>query len=161
MVRLVPELTGRGLAVSAMQQAGRDFDIDRPGKDSYLHRAAGAREVMATSARRWTLMHEHHDGSALAIDDLIPHLTPVDLLLVEGFDDHPHDKLAVHRAAGGGPLPRGDDPFIVAVASDEPLSEAGLPVFDLEDVPAIAEFIIGHCRLKAAGQGRDKERSES
>ena len=110
---------------------------------------------MATSARRWTLMHEHHGGSALTIDDLIPHLTPVDLLLVEGFDDHPHDKLVVHRAAGGGPPPRGDDPFIVAVASDEPLPKARLPVFDLEDVPAIAEFIIGHCRLKAAGQGAE------
>ncbi len=149
MVKLVPELTGRGLGVSTMKHAHRTFDIDRSGKDSYRHRAAGATEVMVTSASRWALIHEHRGAPEPAIEDLVAHMTPVDLLIVEGFKRHAHPKLEVHRPANGKPLLCRRDPRVVAVASDAPLDGVGVPVIDLDDVPAIADFIVGHLGLKA------------
>lgn len=149
MVKLVPELTGRGLGVSTMKHAHHTFDIDRSGKDSYRHRAAGATEVMVTSASRWALIHEHRGAPEPAIEDLVAHMTPVDLLIVEGFKRDAHPKLEVHRPANGKPLLCRRDPRVVAVASDAPLDGVGVPVIDLDDVPAIADFIVGHLGLKA------------
>ena len=149
MVKLVPELTGRGLGVSTMKHAHHTFDIDRSGKDSYRHRAAGATEVMVTSASRWALIHEHRGAPEPAIEDLVAHMTPVDLLIVEGFKHDAHPKLEVHRPANGKPLLCTGDPHVVAVASDAPLDGVGVPVIDLDDVPAIADFIVGHLGLKA------------
>ncbi len=148
MVKLVPELTGRGLGVSTMKHAHHTFDIDRSGKDSYRHRAAGATEVMVTSASRWALIHEHRGAPEPAIEDLVAHMTPVDLLIVEGFKRDAHPKLEVHRPANGKPLLCRRDPRVVAVASDAPLDGVGVPVIDLDDVPAIADFIVGHLGLK-------------
>lgn len=148
MVKLVPELTGRGLGVSTMKHAHHTFDIDRSGKDSYRHRAAGATEVMVTSASRWALIHEHRGAPEPAIEDLVAHMTPVDLLIVEGFKRDAHPKLEVHRPANGKPLLCRRDPHVVAVASDAPLDGVGVPVIDLDDVPAIADFIVGHLGLK-------------
>ena len=152
VTRLIPELTGRGLAVSTMKHAHHAFDIDQPGKDSYEHRAAGAAEVMVTSANRWALMHENRpeDGGLPepGPEDLIPHMTPVDLLLIEGFKTYKHAKLEVWRAANGKPPLHPDDPTIIAVASDGPVENTALPVLMLDDVPAIADFVIRHCGLK-------------
>ncbi len=148
MVKLVPELTGRGLGVSTMKHAHHTFDIDRSGKDSYRHRAAGATEVMVTSASRWALIHEHRGAPEPAIEDLVAHMTPVDLLIVEGFKRDSHPKLEVHRPDNGKPLLCRRDPRVVAVASDAPLDGVGVPVIDLDDVPAIADFIVGHLGLK-------------
>jgi molybdopterin-guanine dinucleotide biosynthesis protein B len=151
VTRLLPELTGRGLRVSTMKHAHHNFDVDKPGKDSYEHRAAGATEVLVTSANRWALMHELRGAAEPAIEDLIPRMTPVDLLLIEGFKAHAHDKLEVYRASVGKPLLSTDDPHIVAVASEGTPPETPLPRLDLDDVGAIADFIVEHCGLKSGG----------
>jgi molybdopterin-guanine dinucleotide biosynthesis protein B len=142
LTKLIPELIGRGISVSTIKHAHHEFDIDKPGKDSWLHRQAGAREVLVASSRRFALMHELRDAHEPSLDELIARMTPVDLLLVEGFKAHAHPKLEVHRPSVGKPFLYPDDPHIVAVASDEALTVA-LPVLPLADVAAIAEFILG------------------
>ena len=153
MTRLIPEVVGRGLTVSSMKHAHHAFDMDRKGKDSFEHRRAGATEVLITSARRWALMHELRDDQEPPMAELIARMTPVDLLLIEGFKRAEHDKLEVHRPAIGKPLLCPDDPQIVAVASDAPLAELAVPRLDLDDVPAIADFVLAHCGLAGAAQG--------
>ena len=148
IVKLLPALTGRGLTVSTMKHAHHTFDIDQSGKDSYRHRAAGATEVLVTSANRWALIHEHRGAPEPAIEDLLSHMTPVDLLIVEGFKRDTHPKLEVHRPANGKPLLCREDPHIVAVASDSAVDGLAVPVLDLNDVPAIADFIIDHFGLR-------------
>jgi len=150
VTRLLPELTRRGLAVSTLKHAHHAFDVDQPGKDSWRHRAAGATEVMISSARRWALMHEHRGAPEATLQELVRHMSPVDLLLVEGFKDQPHAKLEVHRPALGKPLLCRGDPHIVAVASDTPITGVAVPVLALDDVAAIARFILAHFRLEAA-----------
>ena len=147
MVRLIPALVGRGLRVSTMKHAHHNFDIDEPGKDSYEHRAAGASEVLVTSGRRWALMHELRDAPEPSVEDLIGHMTAVDLLLIEGFKRQTHDKLEVHRPTLGKPLLCTEDPHVVAVASDAPLPEVGRPLLHLGDIEGIADFVIAHCGL--------------
>jgi molybdopterin-guanine dinucleotide biosynthesis protein B len=148
VTRLLPELTARGLAVSTLKHAHHAFDLDQPGKDSWRHRAAGAGEVMISSANRWALIHEHRGAPETRFDELVRRMTPVDLLLVEGFKDVPFTKLEVHRAALGKPLLHHDNPEIVAIASDAALTGTALPLFSLDDVPAIARFILATCRLE-------------
>lgn len=150
LVRLLPVLTARGLSVSTIKHAHHSFDVDQPGKDSWEHRRAGASEVMVASSNRWALMHEHRGAPEPDLAGLIARMTPVDLLLVEGFKRHPHAKLEVHRPALGKPLLCTDDRHVVAVASDQPLADIRLPVLDIDDVPAIAAFILRHCGLDAA-----------
>ncbi len=147
MVRLLPELVRRGIAVSTMKHAHHEFDVDQPGKDSYEHRRAGATEVMVCSSRRFALMHELRDRPEPAVEDLIRRMTPVDLLLIEGFKAHAHDKLEVYRPSVGKPLLCGDDRRVVALASDARIAGVDLPQFHLDDVPAIAGFIVRHCGL--------------
>jgi molybdopterin-guanine dinucleotide biosynthesis protein B len=149
VVKLLPELCRRGLSVSTVKHAHHAFDVDRPGKDSYEHRRAGATEVLVSSANRWALMHEHRGAPEPTLDELIGRLSPVDLVLVEGFKRHPHMKLEVHRPSLGKPLLATDDPWVVGVASDARLPALHIPLFDLDDVPAIADFIIARCELKA------------
>ncbi len=149
MVSLVPALVGRGLRVSTMKHAHHSFDVDRPGKDSHRHRQSGATEVVVTSGERWVLMHELRNSPEPSIETLIRHMTPVDLLLIEGFKHEDHDKLEVHRAGLGKPLLSPEDRHIVAVASDTTIPEATVPVLDLNDISAIADFVIAHCGLSA------------
>jgi molybdopterin-guanine dinucleotide biosynthesis adapter protein len=150
VTRLVPELTRHNLTVSTMKHAHHSFDLDQPGKDSWRHRQAGASEVMIASERRWALIHEHRGAPEPTLESLIRQMTPVDLLLVEGWKRGNHPKLEVHRPALGKPLLCRDDPHIVAVASDAPVSGLALPLFALDDVAAIAGFILQQCRLKVA-----------
>jgi molybdopterin-guanine dinucleotide biosynthesis protein B len=147
MVRLLPELTGRGLSVSTMKHAHHAFDVDKPGKDSFEHRQAGATEVLVTSANRWALMHELRGAPEAEMEALVARMTPVDLLLIEGFKHHAHDKLEIFRRDVGKPLLCVSDPRIVAVASDGAVPEARVPVIDLDDTRAIADFIAAHCGL--------------
>ncbi len=153
VVRLVPSLVRRGLSVSTLKHAHHTFEVDQPGKDSYEHRHAGAKEVVITSRHRWALMHELRGAPEPTIEEIAPRLAPVDLLLVEGFKREDHDKLEVHRAARRRALLCNDDPRIVAIASDEPLRDVALPVIDLNDTEAIADFIVGHCGLDSAVEG--------
>ena len=140
---LIPELVARGLTVSTIKHAHHDFDIDRPGKDSWRHRQAGAREVMVASSRRWALMHELREEPEPPLEDLVARISPVDLLLVEGWKRHPHPKLEVHRPSLGKPLLYPQDPDVVAIASDEPVA-APIPRLPLADAAAIADFILDH-----------------
>lgn len=149
MVRLLPELVGRGISVSTVKHAHHNFEIDRPGKDSYEHREAGATEVMITGGRRWALMHEIREKAEPTVADLVRHMTPVDLLMIEGFKKDDHPKLEVYRAAVGKPLLCNEDPKIVAVATDGAVEGLTVPRIDLNDIPAIADFIIEYCGLKS------------
>jgi molybdopterin-guanine dinucleotide biosynthesis protein B len=142
VVKLLPELRRRGLSVSTVKHAHHEFDVDKPGKDSWEHRQAGAVEVMVASAHRWALMHEHRGVAEPGLDALIRQMTPVDLLLVEGFKRHPHPKLEVHRVALGKPLLCLDDPHIVAIASEAPVAGVGVPRLDLDDITGIAELVV-------------------
>ena len=143
---LIPELVARGLSVSTIKHAHHEFDIDRPGKDSWRHRQAGATEVMVASSRRWALMHELRGLPEPSLDELMAQMSPVDLLLVEGFKRQPHPKLEVHRPSLGKPLIYPDDPHVVAIASDEAFA-APLPLLPLGDAGAVAAFITDHLGL--------------
>jgi molybdopterin-guanine dinucleotide biosynthesis protein B len=145
VARLLPELMCRGLTVSTLKHAHHSFDVDQPGKDSWAHRQAGAREVMVTSANRWALMHEHRGAPEATLEELVQHMSPVDLLLVEGFKTHPHPKLEVHRTSLGKTLLCLEDPFIVAVASDGKLAGLPVPLISLDDIAAIADLMVAHC----------------
>ena len=142
---LIPELVARGLTVSTIKHAHHEFDIDRPGKDSWRHRQAGASEVMVASGRRWALMHELRGAAEPALDELVAHMNPVDLLLVEGFKRHPHPKIEVHRPSLGKPLIYPDDPHVIAVAADAALA-APIPLLPLSDPGAVAAFLLDHLR---------------
>ena len=144
--QLIPRFVRRGLKVSLIKHAHHSFDVDQPGKDSYRHRHAGAGEVLVTSSRRWVLMHELHGEPEPSIEEQMQHLSPCDLLLVEGFKHAPIPKLEVWRAATGEPMLHPNDPEIVAVASDQRI-DTRLPLFDLGDIDGIAAFILGHLRL--------------
>ena len=150
VARLIPALIARGISVSTVKHAHHDFDIDQPGKDSWKHRQAGANEVLIASANRWALMHEHRGAREPRLAELLAQMSPVDLVLGEGFKADAFEKLEIHRPSVGKPLLYPDDPDIVAVASDAPLAGLPLPRLALDDVAAIAEFIIVHCRLEAA-----------
>ncbi len=142
LVKLIPLLTGRGLRVATLKHAHHSFDVDKPGKDSYEHRKAGASEVIVSSARRWVQMHEVGGGAEATLAELLRKLSPCDLVLVEGFKAERHPKMEIfRRAVGKSPLHREDD-RIVAVASDQPLPGAGIPVVDLNDLAAIAELVL-------------------
>jgi molybdopterin-guanine dinucleotide biosynthesis adapter protein len=144
LTALIPQLMARGLTVSTIKHAHHEFDIDRPGKDSWRHRQAGAHEVMISSARRWALMHELRGAvPEPALDELVAHMSPVDLLLVEGFKRHPHPKIEVHRPSLNKPLLYPDDPDIVAIAADEPMA-APIPLLPLGDAGAVAAFMLDH-----------------
>lgn len=141
MERLVTEITGRGFTVSTVKHAHHSFDVDHPGKDSHRHRVAGAREVLLASRNRFALMHELRDEEEPGLADLLNRLSPVDLVLIEGYKRDHHPKVEAHRAETGNPLIAPEDPTVKAVASDVPL-ELDRPVFDLNDTRAIADFIL-------------------
>ncbi len=155
LVGLLPELIGRGLRVSTAKHAHHEFDLDQPGKDSFAHRAAGAAEVLVTSAVRWALVHENRGEPEASFEQVIARLSPVDLVIVEGFKHHDHDKIEVYSAANGKPLLAGDDPRVFAVASDVAVPDAPVPVVNRNDIAAIADLVIDHCGLGAAFPERD------
>ena len=144
--KLIPLFVKRGLRVSLIKHAHHTFDVDVPGKDSYRHRHAGATEVLVTSSRRWVLMHELRGGKEPSFEDQVKHLSPCDLLIVEGFKFAPIPKLEVWRAQTGEGLLHPNDPHIVAVASDAKV-ETRLPQFDLDNTDGIAAFIVDHQKL--------------
>ncbi|MCK6391651.1 MAG: molybdopterin-guanine dinucleotide biosynthesis protein B [Azonexus sp.] len=145
--KLIPALIARGLKVSVIKHAHHGFDIDKPGKDSYRHREAGAAEVMLASGSRWALMHECRDEGEPQLNTLVARLAPCDLVLVEGFKQEPVPKLEVHRPANGKPPLFAERSDIVAVACDEAI-DAPVPVLPLNDIDAVAEFVIAHCELQ-------------
>ena len=132
---------GAACKVATVKHAHHDFDTDQPGKDSWLHRQAGASEVAIVSSRRWAIVHELSGDAEPPLADMLAKLSPVDLVIVEGFKRHAHPKLEVYRAAVGKPLLHPDDDCIVAIATDAPLPEAALPVVMLDDIESIANVL--------------------
>ena len=142
ITRVIPCLIARGVKVSTVKHAHHGFDLDQPGKDSFFHRAAGATEVIISSARRWAILHELREQPEWDLRALVAKMSPVDLLLVEGFKRDAFPKLEIHRLANGKPLIQPDDPHIVAIASDVALPQAKVPVIDLNDIEAIADLLV-------------------
>jgi molybdopterin-guanine dinucleotide biosynthesis protein B len=139
--RIIPHLLGQGLRVSVIKHAHHSFDVDVPGKDSWVHRQSGAEEVLVSSAKRWALMHELRGAAEPLLPELLAKMSPVDLVVVEGFKSEPHRKIEVHRAANGKPLLFPDDPAIAGIASDAAV-ETTLQVAHLDDIPAIAAMML-------------------
>ncbi|CAD5297771.1 Molybdopterin-guanine dinucleotide biosynthesis adapter protein [Bosea sp. 62] len=157
LTKLIPEFNRRGVRVSTIKHAHHAFDLDTPGKDSWAHRQAGASEVLISSAKRWALLHELRDEPEAALPELLARLSPVDIVLVEGFKRDPHAKLEVYRAANGKPPLHPDDPSIVAIASDTAFPDAGRPVIGLDDVAAIADCLFANAQPLDAVLARVKE----
>ena len=140
--RLVTEIAGRGLSVSTVKHAHHGFDLDAPGKDSWRHRQAGAREVVISGGARWALMHELRGGQEPPLAALLARLSAVDLVLVEGYKRDPHRKIEVRRAAAARGLIAQGDASVRAVATDTPLAGFDRPQFDLDSIPEIADFVL-------------------
>lgn len=144
LTRLIPCLLGRGIGVSTVKHAHHELDVDRPGKDSWLHRQAGAQQVLVGSARRWALMTELRDAPEPGLGALLSRLSPVDLVIVEGFKRDQHPKIEVHRTANGKPWLYPDDPAICAVAADTPPPGDRIPFVFLDDIAAVANLTLRH-----------------
>ena len=141
VTKVIPVLVKRGLKLATVKHAHHEFDTDQPGKDSWLHRRAGASEVAVVSSRRWAIVHELQREAEPSLDDVLEKLSPVDLVIVEGFKRHAHPKLEVYRAAVGKPLLHPDDDCIIAVATDAALPQAQVPVVMLDDIETIANVL--------------------
>jgi len=142
--RLVAELTRRGYRISTIKHAHHDFDIDKPGADSFRHREAGAQEVAIVSGTRFAIMHELRDEPEPPLADILARLSPCDLVLIEGYKREPVPKIETRRLEAKSHEPLAlNDPHIVAVAADHEVTDSALPVFDLDDTVSIADFIVG------------------
>jgi molybdopterin-guanine dinucleotide biosynthesis protein B len=140
LARIIPHFLEEGLRVSVIKHAHHSFDVDLPGKDSWVHRQSGATEVLVSSGKRWALMHELREASEPRLPELLEKMSRVDLVVVEGFKSEPHRKIEVHRLANGKPLLFPGDPAIAGIATDAAV-ETALPVAHLDDIPAIAAMM--------------------
>ena len=138
--RVIPHLLGQGLRVSVIKHAHHEFDVDVPGKDSWVHRQSGATEVLVSSTRRWALMHELRGAGEPRLPELLTKMSRVDLVVIEGFKREPHRKIEVHRIANDKPLLFPDDPDIVGIATDA-VVETTLPIAHLDDIEAVAALM--------------------
>lgn len=151
--RLVSELVGRGLRIATLKHAHHDFDIDREGTDSFRHRAAGASQVAIVSGRRWALMHELGKDKEPSLDEMLARLSPCDLVLIEGFKRESHPKIECRRLGAKDMASLAEkDPEIKAIASDHETETLGLPRFDIDDVEAIADFILHNTGLAGSAE---------
>ena len=146
LARLIPLLTGEGLRVSTIKHAHHNFDVDKPGKDSWTHRQAGASEVLVVSDTRWALMHELRGDAEPSLTELLGKLSECDLVIVEGFKREPIPKIEIWRAEVGKPLLHPDDPAIVLLTSDDPCPQACVPIQPLSDLPALARAVLSAAR---------------
>jgi molybdopterin-guanine dinucleotide biosynthesis adapter protein len=147
--KIIAELTRRGLNVASVKHAHHDADIDQEGSDTYRHRSAGAREVVLVTGARWALIHELGGADEPPLHEILEHLSPCDLVIVEGYKREPIAKIETRRLASTKSKPlSADDPNIIAIAADHPIDTTGLPTFDLEDVAGIADLIVAHFHLE-------------
>jgi molybdopterin-guanine dinucleotide biosynthesis adapter protein len=142
LAKIIPHLVTRGLTVSSVKHAHHGFDVDTPGKDSYLHRMAGATEVLVVSNVRWALMHELRDRREPTIYELLTKLAPVDLVLIEGFKSAPHARIEVYRKAIGKPPLHPHDPHITGIISDTPFPQADRPVVGIDDIGSAVGLVL-------------------
>ncbi len=142
MEGLVKELTAQGLRVSTIKHAHHNVDIDQPGKDSYRHRKAGACQVLLASANRWALMQEHRGAAPPPLSELLCQLTPVDLVLIEGYKNADHPKIETALQQSDRPLLALDNPSITAVAAGYDVPNLNVPVMDINDIKTVANFVL-------------------
>ena len=145
--KLVTELTRRGHRISTVKHAHHSFDIDHEGRDSFRHRKAGASEVAVVSRHRWAIIHEMRDEAEPSLEDILAKLAPCDLVIVEGYKRDAHDKIEVRNIELDHPKLAGDDPTVVAIAANGPVPDSPVPLFDRDDVSALATFIECHVGL--------------
>jgi len=150
MTRLIAELAASGYAVAVVKHAHETFDIDHPGRDSFKMREAGACEVAISSPRRFALMRELGEAPEMSFAEIVAYVGLCDLVLVEGFKREEFPKIEIRREGAKSQKPlRGEFPGIVAVASDRPAAETEtLPVFQIDDIAAIAGFVVDHLGLE-------------
>jgi len=146
--RLVTEVANRGFSVSTVKHTHHRVDIDQKGKDSWRHRKAGARQVILSSSIRWAIMTELRGATEAPLRELLAHLTPVDLVIVEGYKRDDHPKVEAWRAETGQPLIAHDDPTVRLIASNDAPTGAAQPVIGLDDIPAIVDFILSDLGLE-------------
>ena len=139
--KVIPLLKARGLRISVIKHAHHNFDIDKPGKDSFRHREAGASEVMVVSGYRWALMHELINEQEPSLEELCSRLSTCDLVLVEGYKFSDIPKFEVHRSVTGHPHLYPDDKNIIALVTDT-ASDISLPQLDVNSPPQVADFIV-------------------
>ena len=142
LAKVIPFLVARGLTVSTVKHAHHGFDVDTPGKDSHTHRTAGATEVLVASSRRWALMHELREEPEPSIYDLLQKMSPVDLVLIEGFKSAHHARIEVYRKEVGKLPFHTENPHVVGIVSDTPFPDAGRPVVDIDDIEGVVELIL-------------------
>jgi molybdopterin-guanine dinucleotide biosynthesis protein B len=142
LAKIIPRLVARGLTVSTVKHAHHGFDVDTPGKDSHTHRMAGATEVMVASGRRWALMHELRDAPEPTIYELLAKMSPVDLVLIEGFKWAHHARIEVYRSEVGKPPFHPENSHVAGIVSDTPFPDAGRPVVDIDDIEGVVELIL-------------------
>ncbi len=140
LAQVIPHLRAQGLSVSVIKHAHHSFDVDVPGKDSWVHRESGAEEVLVSSVNRWALMHELRGAAEPRLPELLTKMSPVDLVVVEGFKSEPHRKIEVHRKANGKPLLFPADPGIAGIATDAVIENA-LPLARLDDIASVAALL--------------------
>ena len=157
LATIIPRLVARGYTVSTVKHAHHDFDIDTPGKDSHVHRTAGATEVLVGSSRRWALMHELRDQPEPSIYDLLLKLSPVDLVLIEGFKAAHHARIEVYRRSVGKPPLYPESPGIAGIVSDTPFPDAGRPVVDIDDIDGIVDLVLARAERLEAMLARVRE----
>lgn len=148
--RLLPLFRADGLRVAVIKQSHHDIEVDKPGKDSWRHRQAGATEVLLTSPHRWMLVHELAGAPEPTLDEHLARLSPCDIVLIEGFRHGTHPKLEIHREDSLSP-PAHDwlypnDPYILAVLGDPP--PTAIRHFALDDIRGIYQFILETTKLK-------------
>lgn len=154
VARLVRAAAARGMTVSTVKHAHHEFDIDQPGKDSHTHRSAGAQEVLVASSQRWALIHEHRGAEEPGLDELLAHLAPCDLVLVEGFKSGTHEKLEVYRAScGQTPLAPTDKTIEVQAvdAATMQIETGEVPRLPLDDTEALLDFILERTWVRSGG----------
>jgi molybdopterin-guanine dinucleotide biosynthesis adapter protein len=152
--KLVTHFVGLGLKIATVKHAHHAFDIDKEGTDSWRHRKAGAQEVAIVSSQRWALMHELEGEKEPPLQAVLARLSRCDLVIVEGYKNEGHDKIEIRRRLSSTNVPLApNDISIIAVATDEPLPDEHLPVLPLDDVSAIANFILAHVNIAKTAPG--------
>ena len=148
--QVIKHLSSSGVDVATIKHAHHNFDADHRGKDSFRHRKAGARQVIVSSAQRSAHFIEHTAGEEPELKLLLGQLRPAELVLVEGFKRYPIEKIEIYRPSIGKPALYQNDPLIVALASDELITDCPIPVFSPSDIVGISSFILVQTKLKQA-----------
>ena len=146
LVRLLAVFRARGYRVGVVKHAHHSFEIDKPGKDSYELRKAGAIQTLVASRTRWALVTERDGADEPRLDELLNRLdqNALDFILVEGFKAERFPKIELYRPSLGHPLLHPDDDSIIAIAADAPLpANTRLPLLDLNQPEGIADFVVG------------------